>query len=129
MTGGHGGGTDDGLAAVRIKRAVEAELLAKGLDKVEPNDADVLVAYHVVLQDKVRVDTYGYGYRYHPWGYTDVNYYTEGMLVIDLVDAKTRETAWRGVANDVVGNSTKPATEESINHIVGKIMAQYPPRK
>ena len=79
-----------------------------------------------MLQDKVSVDTYGY--RYNPWGYTDV-YYTEGMLVIDMVDAETRETAWRGVANDVVGNSSKPATEESINLIVAKIMAQYPPRK
>jgi hypothetical protein len=116
------------LVSGRIKRSIEKDLLDKGLEMVEPTKADLLVAYHVMLQDKVSVDTYGY--RYNPWGYTDVNHYTEGMLVIDLVDAKTRESAWRGVANDVVKDPTgSSATQERIDLIVNKIMRQYPPKK
>jgi len=53
---------------------------------------------------------YGYGYRrYGAWGgipnnYTNVSEYTEGTLIIDFVDAKTRKLVFRGIGKGTMGD-------------------------
>jgi hypothetical protein len=123
-----GGKIGDDVIVGHIKNSIEKELTAKGMEKVAADDADMLVAYHVIHRNRVAIDTYGY--RYDPWSYVDVNRYIAGMAVIDLVDNESRETVWRGIANDVVSeNKERDSDPERIDYIINKILKKYPPKK
>jgi len=117
----------------RIRGAVDAQLAEKGLTR-DTNSPDLLVVYHVGLQDKVQVTDWGYRYSDYYWGYggreIDVYNYTEGTLIIDLVDASTQQLVWRGAGQKAVDANRNPdkATQE-INNVVGKIMSKYPPSR
>lgn len=51
-------------------------------------------------------------------------YYTEGTLIIDVIDAKTNEHVWRGL---VKGNVTDvKALQKSIDKGVKAIIKKYP---
>jgi hypothetical protein len=83
---------------------------------------DVLVAYHTFTQQKQQsVNNYypmmygGWGWRYYPWGFTPYPYgywngyqqtyqYTEGTLILDVINAKSKTLVWRGSVSDAVND-------------------------
>lgn len=116
----------------RILRAIEAELIAKGMAKSE--QPDLLVS--IFTKERQRVDVYnnnfGYGWYWNPWWYggyanSSVSRSTEGTLFIDLIDAKTNNLIWQGMgtADLVIGDMEKK--EARIREIVAEILTQYPP--
>ena len=108
---------------VRIRRAVESELLAKGYQVKKSGRADALLAYHVAVRQQVSLDRYGYGYGY--WGrHTHVRRYKEGTIIIDIVDPEMKQLIWRGAAS---GFGSRP-DQEKINQAVAKIFEKYPPQ-
>jgi hypothetical protein len=54
----------------------------------------------------------------------EVQQYTEGTLIIDFVDGKTRKLVFRGLAQAAVGSQARNAN--AIREAVTKIMAQFP---
>jgi len=110
----------------RIRNAVDAQMQSKGFTLTEDNP-DVLVVYHTGAQNKVDVTSMGYGY----WGAAsnvDVYSYTEGTLIVDLVNANTKQLAWRGSATGVVDPGSSPEQmEANINNVVTRMFANYPP--
>jgi Domain of unknown function (DUF4136) len=122
--------TSNTLVEARVKRAVDAQLPAKGLRKTTQNP-DVLVAFHTGVEDKVDVQSWGYGYgwgwRYGGGGITTINY-QEGTLILDFIDPATNQLMWRGVAKKVLSKNTTPEkSEKGINEAVQKILEKYPP--
>jgi hypothetical protein len=115
----------------RIRSAVDAQMAAKGFTQSEDNP-DVLVVYHTGMQDKVDVTDWGYTYAGSYWGgvgrSVDVYSYTEGTLIVDLVQASSHELVWRGSATGVVEPGRTPEQIEArLNDVVGRIFANYPP--
>ncbi len=116
----------------RIRTAVDATVATKGLTVDEANP-DLLVVYHTGMQNKVDVTDWGYSYAGSYWGWAgrdiDVYNYTEGTLIIDLVNTQTKQLAWRGSATGVVDPGRSPEeVQERINDVVNKIFANYPPK-
>jgi hypothetical protein len=126
----------------RIVAAIEAQLAAKGLTKVEANP-DVFVVYHVAFDKQKDISTYssgyGGGYGAYGWRYggawaggtstTQVRDILIGTLVIDLADAKTAQLAWRGMGVKEVDTQAKPEKrDKSINNAVAKMFKNYPPK-
>lgn len=66
--------------------------------------------------------------RYGAWAggpqYTEVTQYTEGTLILDFVDSKTRKTVFRGIASRTVGDPKSNVAK--IKEAVEKIVAGYP---
>jgi hypothetical protein len=130
------------LLAGRIERAVKEQLTAKGMTAVSENP-DVYVTYFAGRQDKVDIQSWGYGYGYGRYGgmygaggtyggggTIDTYNYTEGTLIIDIVDASTKELAWRGTAQGVLDdNPTPQQMDENVKNVVTRILANYPPPK
>lgn len=54
---------------------------------------------------------------------TDTYQYKEGTLVINLVDRKTEETVWKGIASEDIYNQ---GTNSAIRELVNDIFEQYP---
>lgn len=115
----------------RMRTAVEAEMTRKGLTQVESNP-DVYVAYSAKVEDKQRINNNPYspfGYGYYGYGYgrgmNTVSQYKEGTVIIDFVDAKRKELAWRGMGEAQVDNQT--ISEPEVYRIVGSVLGTYPP--
>ncbi len=124
-----------GLVAKRITDAVDSQLSAKGLTKDSRNPS-FLIIKHIGLDDKINVTDYGYSYgaygRYYggAWGgrNIDVYQYTEGTLILDFIDPKTKQLIWRGCAIGTVDpNKTREEREKRLNKAIAKIMAKFPP--
>ena len=117
----------------RIRSAVEDEMAARNITQ-DPAAPGVLVVYHVGLQDKIQVTDYGYNYSPYYWGYgggrqLDVYQYQEGTLIIDVIDAKTKNLVWRGTGTKVIESTSRSPEEMKarIDEIVNKIMQSFPP--
>lgn len=119
----------------RILRAIEAELLAKGLTKSE--DPDLLVSLFTKSQQRVDVynNTWGYGaWGWGGWGpgwgwgwnQPSVSTSTQGTLYIDLIDANKKELVWQGMGTGYLSRDMEKK-EERIKEFVSEIMQKYPP--
>jgi hypothetical protein len=126
----------DSLNVERVKKAVNAELQAKGL-MMTSNNPDFLIAEHMGKKDKVQVTNwnYGYGSRGRYWGGygghggSSTYEYEEGSLILDFVDAKSNKMIWRGVAKAEVNNADTPEKKEKlINEAVQEILKKFPPK-
>jgi hypothetical protein len=118
------------LTLQRIEDAVKNQMEAKGYRLVSEN-ADFLVAIHAFVQNKVRVEDYGYAGGPYGWGPRDVEVYSyqEGTVMLDFVEAKSRELFWRGAAQGALARSRTPEQrEERINEAVEKLLEKYPPK-
>jgi hypothetical protein len=115
-------------AEQRIKAAVERDLAAKGiLPTPARTRPDFVIAYHVMLEEKLNVTDWGYsvGYPYATPA-LDAYSYTEGTLLIDFIDPNTEQAFWRGTASDVVDDPGS-GSNGKIDEAVAKIVEKYPP--
>ena len=121
-----------GLFDRRVRAAIEGELADRGLAQTDV-DPDLLVVYHVGVEDRIRVTDFGYHYSPYYWGFggrdIDVHQYKQGTLIIDLVDAETKNLVWRGSGTKVLEQQQRSPEEAQrrTNEIVARIMASYPP--
>jgi len=121
----------------RLRTAIDRELTNKGLTRVESNP-DIYVAYNAKVEEKQSVSPYynGMGYPYYGYGlyggglygrgYAPMSQYAAGTVIIDLVDAKRKELAWRGSGQAQVDNNHS-ISEEEVYKIISSIMGVYPP--
>lgn len=126
-----------------LTRAIDRYLQTRGYQKTEPNSADVLVAIHAGVKEKMRLTDRGpgtRGYYSDPWNRPwrgrgvpygsriDVSYYTEGTLVVDIVERKKQELIWRGLGTGIVHDSSnREKKANAIDEYVRKILDQFPP--
>jgi hypothetical protein len=122
------------LVYKRVQTAVDMVLQGKGFSLVECSAADLCVVVHSGVKDRMQIyQNHGYYGWYRPWwgpygGYTEVSYYEEGTLVIDLVDEKTKELTWRGTATGTVKDyKDSEDMQKDIDEVVGKILQHFPP--
>jgi hypothetical protein len=128
-----------GLYGVRVVDAVDEQLAFRGMKKVAADKADILVAYHLIVDTKYDVDTF-----YNSWGYrsfrgpgsgfgigmydTRVREYKVGTLLVDMIDPKLKQVVWRGSASSRVKKNLEPTErDQQIREAVAELMAPYPP--
>ncbi len=116
----------------RMQHAVNTELEARGLETRSDNP-DFLIATHIGKNQGVKVTDWGYGYGPHGgyWGHggrIDVWQYEEGTLILDFVDANSKDLIWRGSAKAELDSTITPEeAQKLINEAVQKILENFPP--
>lgn len=129
---------EGGVSEIMVRRiyaAVDDELTSKGLRGAEARTADVLLAYHTGSQDRQHYDTYGYGAGSWWGGYwgggmttTTVRTYTEGTLILDVIDRERNELVWRGSASKTIDEMESPEERvQTIQEAVRKLLSDFPP--
>ena len=108
----------------RMRDAFQSELGARNL-KLDESSTDMAISLYIVVSQQTSTTAYtnyhggtGYGYRRggRGWGngYSTTSYsqndYPQGVLVMDVFDAKTKELIWQGVATGTV--KEKPEKRE-----------------
>jgi hypothetical protein len=121
------------LLQKRVRSAVDVQMRDKGF-QLNVDSPDILLVYHTGLQDKVNVTDYGYRYSYDYWGWggrdIDVYQYTEGSLIIDMIDATTKELVWRGSATATIDEGASTEKRESqLDKAARGIFENYPPKQ
>ncbi|MCC6332382.1 MAG: DUF4136 domain-containing protein [Myxococcales bacterium] len=127
------------LSEQRMKNAVKLQLERRGYTFVEAEpDLLVNVAGKLTRKQEVTASSSGpayapyYGYRggyYAPWpGYTTVTTrdVTDGTLSVDLVDAKSKQLVWEGLAEGRVTDEMREDAERVIFQVVSDIFDKYP---
>jgi len=123
-----------GLWNDRITAAIDQQLQAKGLTKVDSNP-DLWVVYSNSIHHQKQV--VGTGYGFGPgwgWGYwggpNSVTYNTYvtkmGTLVVEIADAKNKQLLWRGDATDTISDNSNKNIN-NLNKAVAKLFQKYPP--
>jgi Domain of unknown function (DUF4136) len=111
-----GGTLDDSIAGQEIHAAVDQALQARGFQPAAGEPPDFLVDYHV----KERHESEITGGR---WNVEQFNY-TEGTLMVALVDPKSKLFLWQGTAQGVVNDAGESSKE--IQTAVQKMFADFP---
>jgi hypothetical protein len=125
------GAGDSGFFEQLVRSAVEEELGGMGFTVRSQGEADMLIAYHASAKETIDSNPQDYGYAYGRWAYSDVSVqaYREGTLIIDLIDAGTKELVWRGWATGTIQeNLSSEERNKRVRDAIAKIMDQYPPR-
>ena len=130
------GNVSDELNHKRIVDAIDAQLAAKGLVKVEAGaNPHVLVAYRTSFNNELEINGYATGwagYRFGPGrsGSARVEQVSVGTLSVAMVNAKTNSIVWRGTATkDLDANASPEKRDKNINKAAEKLFKKYPPEK
>lgn len=128
----------------RVRAAVQVQLTGKGLTETDRQVADLFVGYGMI--DKTHKTVYttgngwgwggGWGWRYYRWGVPwpmttqrRVETYTDGTVIVHLIDARTKRVVWQGEVDGAVslpvGNPV--SATEAIDGAVAKLFSKYPP--
>ncbi len=132
------------LADKQIKDAVDAELTAKGLSKVDsPDKADLLVGYQAGVAKEKEFTSYNSGWGYGPGWYGGGWYGGGGMttttgststiyigqLVIDMYSAQAKTLVFRAVGSKTLDTDAKPDKQQkNLAKAVRKLLKDYPPK-
>ncbi|HWP95154.1 MAG TPA: DUF4136 domain-containing protein [Gammaproteobacteria bacterium] len=128
---------DSELLARRVEAAVIAELSARGYTHAESGTPDFFVTYHTVSKERLRssparISIGVFGGNFHTStavlvGSGDVDSYSEGILMLDVLDGKSGALVWRGWHE---GQRITPERfgEAAVRETVAAILARFPPR-
>lgn len=120
-----------------LRQTLQSSLATRGISE-NADSPQLHIVSHVSTKEKIVVQQsintgyagvpYRYG-RYQPWigapmSYSDVSQYTEGTLVLDFVDAKSKALLFRGTATAAVRDRETNAAR--IKEAVEKIVADLP---
>ncbi len=111
----------------RIMKAIEVELLAKGMTK--STNPDVLVSLFTKARTQVDVYENRSPYYYDPFHRQQISKHTEGTLFIDVIERKGKKLVWQGIGTGFLTKSIKPIKREAtIQKFVQQILEKYPPK-
>ena len=131
----------DTLTDQRIMAEIDNQLMLKGYNKTQRQNADIYVVFHTNVQNKTKVfqdyqyigvSPYRYGHRYGYGGMmavpvTRTYNYDEGKLMVDILNAKDNKIVWRGVATDSLKKHKTPQERlEYINKVMTSIFKTLP---
>jgi hypothetical protein len=112
----------------RIKSAVNMQLQNKGYT-MGRSDAEFIVHYHIIVKEKGIVYTEDLGYCYSKYWMDERRYlyqYSEGTLIIDVMNARTNDLIWRGWAVSAFDFDTPADIENLMRSSVDRIFTQFP---
>jgi hypothetical protein len=125
------------LTNQRIQEAIEAQLAAKGLTRVE-RDPDLYIIYHCAVDERTQLNTtslggWGWGPGWGRWGgigdgdiITRVEQIPVGHLMVDIGDTAEKRYIWRGTASKTL-SSNPEKNAKTINKEVRKMFEKFPP--
>jgi hypothetical protein len=125
----------------KIRQTVENEFAKRGIVKNDRNP-DFIVSFHTYTEKKEQLSGGAYPYSDYPyfpfrfspfafgWGYPyymsrpAATAYTQGTLIIDIMDGKSRELVWRGSVSGNVDDAG--SLKRQIEKGIKAIMRKYP---
>jgi len=117
--------SDTSLLEKRV-HAITNRILTGRAIELNRQRADFSLTYHIVTHERLDVRDYGAGFYwpYHRGPMTDIYQYTEGTLIIDMIDLKTEKLIWRGWATQAIEQPSIP--QKQLERILKQIFDNFP---
>jgi hypothetical protein len=122
---------DNSITNRALRRHLTDAFIARGYTNNQANP-DFTVAYYASMRGRLDVRMWDYGYpgRWGGWrerpGFV-AEPYTEGTVIVDVVNPKTHELIWRG--RGVSDVSDDPETyAQNLHRSIGEIVKKFPGR-
>jgi hypothetical protein len=116
------------IVSERVAKSVDQQLASRGFEKRESGVADVLIHMHVRLDQRIESDAIDREYARCEVSDCRPYVYDAGTLLLDFIDTRTNQLAWRGWAeggfDGVIDN--QDWMEARIDDAVAKILARLP---
>lgn len=119
----------DTLTADRIRDALRAQLEARGFQYQPDGPADFVVAFYARNKEKTEIEDLDYGLPFRArwrWGFgPDIwtRYYTEGSVMVDFIDPRSKQLIWRGVVTDTIKGLSQ--SEKQVNKGVEELVKHF----
>jgi hypothetical protein len=124
------GGAPDQILDAQIKQAIDSQLVAKGLTKVDRDKPDLLIGYQVALTKEREWNANGRGFGF-PWfdgGTATSSTINVGTLVLGIYDPAAKQLVWTGSASKSIDNSNDPQKiQKNLNKATQKLLKDFPP--
>lgn len=120
------------ITAERLARLTEVVLTNKGYHQIaDASQADLVVAYTIVILPeagaRLTADAAGCPPLCAGSDYSlDIQHFTQGTLVLDLVERETGRLVWRATSEKRV--TGKDVTQEKLEALLRKMTKSLPPR-
>jgi hypothetical protein len=118
----------------RISRFIEEALAARGL-KPASNGQDLRVSFRIEVMEQPQFTTFSNGWG-PGWGWgwgwgsgvstTTVQMIYEGVLVVDMVDARRNKLVFQGISTQTISSRPERNTKR-LARAVAQVFASYPP--
>jgi len=112
-----------------VKKRINADIVkfleAKGLEFVVEGPSQLNVRYTLGAVRETKTEAYPAGWRGYGTAIVRVPF-TEGTLVLDLRDPKTKSLVWRAIAR--VEKNNPQDLEKKLDDMVKKSIEKYPPK-
>ena len=133
---------DDPDLRETIRRSVETELQAKGIQKSEDGHPDLLLKYYITVEKKKQFVGGNYPPTFNSRGvwtgtsgpntYAGMDsmtfHYEDGTFVLDMLDPRSGAILWRGTLQGMVDPGATPAKRiERAPSAVAKVLKDFPP--
>ena len=121
------GEAEFGAVEARVRPAVERELGARRLRKVDRERPDFLITYYAAIEKPIDANaiTYAAGV---PLTTKAVTSYERGSFLIDVLDARTGKLLWRGVGRRVFDPKQTPQERsERVDAAVASVIDEFAP--
>ena len=125
--------SDPMLVNSMSSRALRADIFEgfEGRGYQVSDQPNFVVAYYASAKQKLNVTDWDYGYPYyHPWWAQGapaetITQYTEGTVIVDVLDPRTRELLWRGQGKAEVSDD-EAKYEQDLAKTVNAILDKFP---
>ena len=113
------------LVARHVGTTVGDVLRSKGYRRVPPGQADFLLNYHAILEQRVDMRSQRGQYSRSWVGSGAVRAYKVGTLIIDVIDRAEERLVWTGLVEGAIPNPEQGPAK--IERVVEDILRYFPP--
>ncbi len=120
---------DNSIANRALRERIAKAFVARGYELVE-READLDVAFYASARETLDVTMWDYGYPPRPrWPWPTVRQtvteVTEGRVVVDVIDPRTRELLWRGEGTARLSDDPAENVKE-LARAAAKVVGRFP---
>jgi hypothetical protein len=122
------------VEGAQIKQAIDAQLAAKGLKKMDGDQADLAVDYQVAVNQERQWNAYnmgGVGWRWGGGMATATSSTIQiGTLVLDMYDQAEKQLVWSGTATKTLNPSkNQEKNQKNLDKAMQKLLKDFPPKQ
>ena len=118
----------------KIRALIDAELQRKQFQKLDSSKADLIAAFHTVINEHVNADTH-YNVHYDRYGYArptsmkvTTYSYRHGTLLLDFIDANNKQIVWSGSVGGFLDMYKDPNKQQKrLESAIAKLLDPFPP--
>ncbi|MEQ9101326.1 MAG: DUF4136 domain-containing protein [Imperialibacter sp.] len=121
---------NDSAVVSNLKNAIIKEMEEKGFI-YDAENPDLLLDFHVTVENR-QTNVYRFEedrfLQLDPVDQSDVYYFLEGTLIMDIADRETGQMIWRSSANRYLELNPQ-MTEKNLRKGIGMVLRKFPPKE